>query len=61
MSQDLKPCPFCGSPAELKTIDETGEPSVAWVACTVCDVLMDWNWKTSTVETVVEAWNRRTP
>ena len=55
MSQDLKPCPFCGGPAELwQALD--GRP--AWVACLGrCSVLVTRDH--TTTEDAIAAWNRR--
>nr|DAH76866.1 MAG TPA: restriction alleviation protein [Caudoviricetes sp.] len=55
----LKPCPFCGGEARLFVSDGVR------VLCTKCrassKILVDSEcYKTSAVEKVIEAWNRRT-
>lgn len=59
---ELKPCPFCGSEAEVfkdvTFIAETGEKigEIAFfVWCTKCTALVSGNTK----EEAIEAWNRR--
>ena len=52
----LKPCPFCGGPAELWQWRE-GRP--AWIACVgECVVLVSREYKTD--DEAIAAWNRRT-
>ena len=55
---ELKPCPFCGGEARLFVNDGVR------VLCTKCrassEILVDSEYyKTSAVEKVIEAWNRR--
>lgn len=55
---ELKPCPFCGGEARLFVNDGVR------VLCTKCrassKILVDSEcYKTSAVEKVIEAWNRR--
>ena len=59
---ELKPCPFCGSEAEIfKDVSfnaETGEKIGEikfFVWCTECTALVSGNTK----EETIEAWNRR--
>lgn len=55
----LKPCPFCGGIASLRTVDITGH---YFVDCDVtkgfCEV-MPSTWEYETKEEAIEAWNRR--
>lgn len=56
---DLKPCPFCGGKARLFV------GSGVRVICSKCHagtmILTDnMEYESNSVETVVEAWNRRT-
>lgn len=52
---ELKPCPFCGSKAELNRL---GGPNSthAYVECSKCDASMPFR---TTFEAAAEAWNRR--
>ncbi len=72
MSEELKPCPFCGSPAELDTRQffrhfQTGKPmEQVSVYCTSCSANVSWHPddlsldREETTELVVAAWNTRT-
>jgi len=56
MSDNLKPCPFCGGPAKSESAEVCGE-NVAFVECPACKIgtpIVD------AVEPAAEAWNRRT-
>ena len=52
MTEELKPCPFCGGKAELFGTEETG---VFYVECLDCNV----NDNFDTAEEAIAAWNRR--
>lgn len=62
MSEELKPCPFCGGEAEMKVNEQTLNSSVC---CPECNVTMKKNFKGSKrirqilVELMSEEWNRR--
>lgn len=60
MSEKLKPCPFCGSPAKLSRIispegERRGETPSWDVDCTECWVHGRWGSEAG----AVAAWNRR--
>lgn len=59
MSDELKPCPFCGGEAHID--GTTWRPSdgeeVAWVVCKLCNAYGP----TFPVKEAIAAWNRRTP
>ncbi len=48
--ENLKPCPFCGGVAEIRTDGRTG-----WVKCVSCG-MTTWS---GGYDEVVAAWNRR--
>ena len=50
MSEELKPCPFCGGVAE-----ELGS-CVHWISCADCRAE---SYTYDTLEEAIEAWNRR--
>ena len=58
----LKPCPFCGEPAEINVNPSTLH---AVVACRKCNVTMKKNYKGSRrieevlIELIANDWNRR--
>ena len=63
MSDELKPCPFCGATDEVMTTRGfwsgaiPAEAEVAnQVGCTVCDI---WTPAFGTEEEAIAAWNRR--
>lgn len=55
MSEELKPCPFCGSPAEIREIN--------WILCTDtvnCGAEVGSGYSgDSTKEFTINAWNNR--
>ena len=51
----LKPCPFCGYPAEI-----TGDGLTAYCTNAKCDATISRSYNTSK-ERVSTTWNRRTP
>jgi Lar family restriction alleviation protein len=53
----LKPCPFCGSQAELHRLGGPGS-TYAWVECSHCHADMPF---CLTFEQAAEMWNRRVP
>ena len=55
MSEKLKPCPFCGSEANLYECKWLGVTSYG-VECTKCKGLVD---RCSTKKEAIKAWNRR--
>ena len=67
MSDELKPCPFCGATDEVMTVRDfwagflagaiPAEAEVAnQVGCTVCDI---WTPAFDTEEEAITAWNHR--
>ena len=53
MSEELKPCPFCGSEAEMLNYSEN-----EWlVRCPACDGMVE-RWRETEAE-AIEQWNRR--
>lgn len=60
----LKPCPFCGAPAERGPRDDyetaDGDPTY-WIGCVVCNF---WRMEADTAKNrkkLIEWWNRRKP
>lgn len=58
----LKPCPFCGSDAEIK-IMKTHQAQIAYVDCTVCSCrktrLEYPNYDGDIEYDMIDSWNRR--
>lgn len=62
MSEELKPCPFCGGEAttsEEQKIDNLPY-GVGWVGCQPCRVFIDWVHGERGKKLAIEAWNKRT-
>lgn len=55
---ELKPCPFCGSPAKLDAYQFGREKETRYhVECSKCWCQEDWDyWK---IDDAIAAWNRR--
>lgn len=63
MSEELKPCPFCGStrvfierdypPSENPALDNE------WVECLRCGATGPWHTVTRSHRVIISAWNRR--
>lgn len=62
-SADLRPCPFCGSPADFGVIEGEDHPDVGghFVACTKCDASVGLRYAhgDDPKPLLAEAWNRR--
>ena len=60
MSEELKPCPFCGGEAGVFNVADYGDHPIhdKEVVCLVCEFSSG---AFDTTEKAVEAWNRRTP
>lgn len=57
MSEELKPCPFCGGEAELlETKDFKGQTFSACIMCRECECI---TCHFASKSTAIEAWNRR--
>ena len=63
LSQFLKPCPFCGSIAEVvKRVDSSGTLKMYTVRC--CDMgcyMASGAMKYNNIQLLIEDWNRRAP
>jgi Lar family restriction alleviation protein len=64
MSDNLKPCPFCGGEAVVKCICDAGRPDTDdwWVSCSGCRVERPSTRKSEIVHSrdeAIAAWNRR--
>ena len=58
---DLKPCPFCGGAAEVKssrvpTAGGSKSYMRGWVGCKACGAYMQWTYEPSFA---VRKWNQR--
>jgi len=64
MTDELKPCPFCGGIAVVKCISDISRPGTDdwWVSCSICRVERPSTRKSEIVGTrdeAIAAWNRR--
>ena len=64
---ELKPCPFCGGEATIRTRIRNCTPpyQIAWVECEKCgatgSTFSDTDDNGSHIFSAIEAWNRRIP
>jgi len=61
-SEELKPCPFCGSPAqgpEEATYSDVNTDNAWWITCNHSQCLASMEFETK--EEAVAAWNKRYP
>ena len=59
MSEELKPCPFCGGAAKL--YDNQEHPYIYRVACTDCKTAYGYSFSYSEKHTAIKTWNERIP
>lgn len=65
MAEELKPCPFCGGPAELRTADNVHYSFGVRIMCEPCGA--DITYEGSDLDSFgiksrcIAAWNRRVP
>ena len=62
MSEELKPCPFCGGEALFETnqaISSHIEYEAYRVSCWTCGVRTGWHALSEGKKHVIEIWNRR--
>lgn len=71
MSEELKPCPFCGGEAKIKAVNQKSYGLTIWCQCKKCGVKTEeycpiTNNEDTTLDsiekcknTVLEQWNRR--
>ncbi|MCR2034135.1 Lar family restriction alleviation protein [Adlercreutzia mucosicola] len=61
MSDELKPCPFCGGDATEGPVFVTRMPSgdIGWVGCVPCGVFVNYTHGEGGRREAVRAWNTR--
>ena len=61
MSDELKPCPFCGVEATEGPVSVNGKPSgdIGWVGCVPCGVFVSYTHGESGRREAMRAWNAR--
>lgn len=59
MSEELKPCPFCGCEGVTDKVKISGQPhpGIGYVGCPECKVFIDYVRGRS--DLAIKAWNRR--
>jgi Lar family restriction alleviation protein len=58
MSDELKPCPFCGGEAYLR--DDVSHSTAYFIGCATMDCFGEIHWGQTMAETV-RGWNTRAP
>lgn len=60
MSNELKPCPFCGGEAKIRTLGGTANKQYyATHDCVECKIDLIETWLFDTEQEAIEAWNTR--
>ena len=61
MSDELKPCPFCGVEATEGPVSVNGKPSgdIGWVGCVPCGVFVSYTHGEGGRREAMRAWNTR--
>lgn len=56
--EDLRECPCCGKPGDIKVVRTKIEPGVffGWVGCPACGLYIHW---ARDPELAIRKWNRR--
>lgn len=60
MTEELKPCPFCGGKAKIVNIGDCDGSDFYMIVCTKCTTSTSFGFKSRTKLDVIKAWNRRT-
>jgi len=58
MSDELKPCPFCGGEASIRI--DTSHSTACLIGCATMGCFGHEQWEETEAEAIA-AWNRRTP
>ena len=63
MSDDLKPCPFCGGEAEILPYYTTSDNNAYFIECSNCRARTDWynprSHKRVNKDALPDLWNNR--
>ena len=60
MTDELRPCPFCGGTPRVKHLFSGGEPTHSRVECTRCHIKTDYYVYEFGERNIIRVWNRRT-
>lgn len=65
MENELKPCPFCGAPAEIRVYLASNGKKSYTVRCknmcaVTCGHVKNGRWRATLKREAIETWNRRT-
>lgn len=59
MSEELKPCPFCGGAPRIKHLITAGIRTHSRIECTNCHIKTDYYVHEFSERNVIKVWNRR--